>query len=486
MNRFPDNNSEIQEEKIMQKLITSRFIRKRLSYLLVIVVGMMTVGVLSNLTHAQSADVQGFSLRSAQEFAVEHSYDIVRSQMDILAAKKKVRETVSSGFPQINSTIDYMNNLKLATILIPDIFGGDPDEKIPVQFGTKHNASASFTLSQLVFSGSYFVGLKTTKIFRQLADQNHTRTQLEILETVTDTYYLILVSEESERILSSNLANLEKTHYEIRERYKEGFVAETDADLVQISVTRLKNSLQAVARQKEVAYKLLKFQMGLDLSAQISLTDKLEEVLQQIDISKTANAEFDLEQNIDYKLLETQEKFSEMAWKNEKAKYFPTVSAFYSLQWNAFRDEFNFLSSKERWFETQVLGVSINIPLFTSGVQRAKVAQASIALKQARTARIQASQGLTVEAASVKSALDSAYENYMNTKENMGLAQRVYDVTLIKYNEGVASSMDLTQAHDKYLMAQSEFIQGMSGLLAAKNKMDRLNNNYQVIQTKGE
>ncbi len=93
---------------------------------------------------------------------------------------------------------------------------------------------------------------------------------------------------------------------------------------------------------------------------------------------------------------------------------------------------------------------------------------------------------MTVEAASLKSALDSAHENYLNTKENMGLAQRVYDVTLIKYNEGVASSMDLTQAHDKYLMAQSEFIQALSGLLMAKNKLDRLNNNYQAIQTKGD
>jgi outer membrane protein TolC len=447
---------------------------------------MMTVGVFSNLVYAQGAEVQGFSLRSAQEFAIENSYDIMRSEMDIRAAKKKVRETVASGFPQLRSTIDYMNNLELATVLIPNIFEGKFDELIPVQFGTRHNVTAGFTLSQLIFSGSYFVGLQTTKTFRQLADQNYARTQLEILETVTDTYYLILVSEESERILSSNLANLEKTHYEIRERYKEGFVAETDADLVQISVTKLKNSLQAVARQKEVAYKLLKFQMGLELDAQIALTDKLEDVLQQIDISKAASAEFDLEHNIDYKLLETQEKFSEMALKNERAQYFPTVSAFFAYQWSAFRQDFNIFDFKERWFRTQVLGVNINIPLFTSGAQRAKVAQASIALKQARNARIQASQGLTVEAASVKSALDSAYENYMNTKENMGLAQRVYDVTLIKYNEGVASSMDLTQAHDKYLMAQSEFIQGMSGLLAAKNKMDRLNNNYHVIQTKGE
>jgi outer membrane protein len=470
----------------MPKRMTSKFNQKWLYRLLVTVTWMMAVGVFSYPIHAQSAEVQGFSLRSAQEFAVENSYDIRRSQMDILAAEKKVRETVSSGFPQLSSTVDYMNNLELATVLIPNFFEGKFEEKIPVQFGTRHNASAGFTLNQLVFSGSYLVGLKTSKVFRQLADQNHARTQLDILETVTNTYYLILVSEESERILRSNLANLEKTHYEIRERYKEGFVAETDADLVQISVTKLKNSLQAVVRQKQVAYKLLKFQMGLDLGARIALTDKLEDVLRQIDISKAANTEFDLEQNVDYKLLETQEKFSEMALKNEKSKYFPTVSAFYSFQWNAFRDAFNFLNFEERWFRTQVLGVNINIPLFTSGYQRAKVAQASIAFRQARTARIQASQGLTVEAASLKSALDSAYENYLNTKENMGLAQRVYDVTLIKYNEGVASSMDLTQAHDQYLMAQSEFIQAMSGLLTAKNKLDRLNNNYQAIQIKGE
>ena len=470
----------------MPKRMTLKFNQKGRCRLLATVFWVMISCVFSSLIHAQSAKVQRFSLQSAQEFAVEHSYDIKRSQMDILTAEKKVRETTYSGFPQLNSTINYINNLELMTVLIPNFFEDKLDEKIPVQFGTRHNVSAGFTLTQLLFSGSYFVGLKASKAYRQLAAQNHEWTQLNALETVTNTYYLILVSEESERILSSNLANLEKTHYEIRERYKEGFVAEMDADLVQISVTKLKNSLQAVSRQKEIAYKLMKFQMGLDLSEQIVLTDKLEDVLQQIDISKTANTEFYLEQNIDYKLIETQEKLSEMALKNEKAQYFPTVSAFYSFQWDAFRDAFTIFDPKERWFRTQILGVNINIPLFTSGVQRAKVAQASIVLKQARNTRIQASQGLIVEAASLKSALDSAYENYLNTKENMGLAGKVYDVTLIKYDEGVASSMDLTQAHDKYLMAQSEFIQALSGLLTAKNKLDRLNNNYKAIQTKGE
>lgn len=463
-----------------------KFRRRWRRRLLITGIWIITAGFLPNLIHAQSTKIREFSLQSAQKFAIEFSYDTQRSQLDIQAARKKMRETLLTGFPQINSVIGYMNNLELATVLIPNIFEGNFDEKIPVQFGTQHNANVNFTLNQLLFNGSYIVGLKTSKIFRQLADRNNEKTQLDILETVTDTYYLILVSEESERILISNLENLQKTHYEIRERYKEGFVSETDADLIQIAVTKLKNRLQAVVREKEIAYKLLKFQMGLDLDEQIVLTDKLEDILQQIDIPNAADVEFDLQQNIDYKLLETQEKLSEMALKNEKAKYFPTVSAFYSFQWNAFRDEFNFFNFKEDWFRTQVLGINISMPIFTSGVQKAKVAQALIELKKARNARIQASQGLTLEAARARSDLDSAYENYLNTRENRELSKKVYDATLFKYNEGVASSLDLTQAHDQYLAAQSDFILAISGLLTAKNKLDRLNNNYQTMQAKDE
>jgi outer membrane protein len=471
---------------MMPKQMITKLNRKWRVHLVITVLWVITAGFFSNLVHAQGTRVREFSLQSVQKYAVDYSYETKRSQLDILAARKKMRETVLTGFPQLYSTIDYMNNLELATVLIPNIFEGNFDEKIPVQFGTQHNASVNFVLNQLLFNGSYIVGLKTAKIFRQLADRNHERTQLDILETVTNTYYLILVAGESERILSSNLQNLEKTHYEIRERYKEGFVAETDADLIQIAVTKLKNGLQAIVRQKEIAFKLLKFQMGLELDEQIVLTDQLEDILQRIDIPKAANIEFDLQQNIDYKLLETQEKLSEMALKNEKAKYFPTISAFYSFQWNAFRDEFTFFNFKEDWYRTQVLGLNISIPVFTSGVQKAKVAQASIALEQAQNAKIQASQGLAVEAASARSTLDSAYENYLNTQENMELSKKVYDATLFKYNEGVASSLDLTQAHDQYLAAQSDFIQAISGLLTAKNKLDRLNSNYQTMRVKDE
>ena len=428
--------------------------------------------------NAQASGPRQFSLKEAQEFAVQHSYDSRRTQLDIEAAKKKLRETLAIGLPQISSSIGYSNNLELATVLIPNFFEGKFDEKIPVQFGTQHNANVNFVVSQLIFNGSYFVGLQTSKIYRQLADQNHERTQLNVLETVTNTYYLILVSQESLRILNSNLKNLEKTHFEISEMYKEGFVAETDADLVKISITKLKNSLQAIGRQKDVAYNLLKFQMGLDLAEDVALSESLEDILHRIDVQSAAQSRFDLSRNIDFKLLETQERLSEMALKNEKAQYWPTISAFYTFQWNAFRDSFNFFNFDENWFRTQLLGFNINFPIFQSGMQKAKVAQASIALKQAQTAKEQAAQGLKLEAAQAKAELNTAHENYINTKDNLVLSKKVYDRMLVKYKEGVSSSMDLTQANDQFLMAQSDYIRAMSQLLTAKNRMDRLHNNY--------
>ena len=133
------------------------------------------------LSSGQDKSRKEFSLRTVQDFAIRNSFESKKSQLDILIAKKKLWETVAIGLPQVNSTVGYINNLELTTILIPNFFEGKFDEKIPIQFGTQHNANVNFTLSQLIFNGSYFVGLQTSKIYRQLADQNHERTQLNIL-----------------------------------------------------------------------------------------------------------------------------------------------------------------------------------------------------------------------------------------------------------------------------------------------------------------
>jgi len=441
-------------------------------------IGMMLMVLMIPYTSA-AEEPMSFSLHEAQKYAIANNYETLKSQMEVAVTEKRVRETVSAGLPQISTSLGYTNNIELVTMLIPDFFG-DPNDKIEIQFGTQHNATLNLQLQQLVFNGSYFVGLATSQIFKRLATGGLEQTKLDVMETVSQTYYLILVSQESERIIQGNLQNLEKTLYEVRELYKEGFVEETDADVIQISVTALKNSLQSLRKQTETAYQLLKFQMGIDLSEEIILTDSLEDIITDQDINKALAGSFDPEDNVGYRLIQTQEKLAEMNLRNEKAQYWPTVSAYYSLSYMAQRNEFSFLNFDEKWYRSQVVGVNVNIPVFKSGAQKARVQQASIALDQARQTTLQVSQGLLLEEAQAKNALSSAYENYINVKDNMELSKKVYDKTLIKYQEGLASSTDLTQANDRHLAAQASYIQALAALLNAKNTLDKLRNDYHV------
>jgi len=433
---------------------------------------------------ASPQEPAAFSLKEARDYALQYNYDAQKSQLDLMAARKRIRETIGIGLPQINSSIGYTNNIELPTMIIPDFFG-DPNEYIEIQFGTQHNANLNLQVQQLLFNGSYFVGLQASRIYEQLATEGLERTRLDVVETVSQTYYLILVSQESQRIIQGNIQNLEKTLYEIRERYKEGFVEETDADVIQISVTALKNSLQNLQKQTETAYQLLKFQMGIDLSEEVRLTNGLEDIISAQDIEKALAGSFYLADNVDYRLIQTQEGLAEMNLKNERAQYWPSVAAFYSLAWAAQRNSFNFFDFDNRWYRSQAIGINLNIPLFKSGSQRARVQQASIALDQARKTTRQVSQGLLLEEAQAKNDLSSAFENYINMRDNMALAQKVYDKTLIKYQEGLASSTDLTQANDRFLSTQSSYIQAMAALLNAKNKLDRLHSDYEVFISEG-
>jgi outer membrane protein TolC len=427
---------------------------------------------------AQEKEVRSFSLVSAREFAAANSFEAKRSQIDVETARFKLKETVASGLPQITSAVSYTNNLVLPTSLIPNFFEGKFDEKIPVQFGIQHNASANLQVQQMIFNGSYFVGLQTSKLYRNVAEMGLERTRLTVQENVTGTYFLILVAEENERILKSSLTSIEKTAGEVRELFREGFLAETDADLLQMTVNQIRNALHTLERQKIVVAKLLKFQMGLDLDEEIRLTDSLTGILAEVDAEAARPADLNLESNVDYRLTQGQARLMEMALKNEKARYWPSISAFFTYQQNAYRSQFSFFNFGERWFPFEIFGLNVTIPIFRSGAQSARVEQAGLAASQAGQAALQAARGIRLEADQTRARLSSARENLAAMKDNMRLAEKIYGATLEKYREGVASSMELSQVNDKFLQSQTGYIQALSEFLSAKNKLDRITASY--------
>ena len=447
--------------------------------------------------YAQQDSVLNLSLENAREHAVRHNLNIQNASLEVEIAKKKVWETTAMGLPQISASGSYVNNLNLSTQLFPNFieptivqtlvqYGmldqsalsqlGDP-QMIEVKFGTQHNLTGSARVDQLVFSGPYIVGLQASKVYKELSQRSLEKTKNEIKAAVVELYYLILLTENNEKILEHNLQNLQNTIDEAEAMYKNGFTEETEVDRLKVSLNTLKNQLNTTKRQVKMNYDLLKIQLGASQHTRVNLTQSLDEIIKETAMEGVANQSFEPENNISYQLAETQEKLSELDMKREKSNYLPSLNAFYSMQENAMRDEFNFFDSEQKWFYADMFGLSLNVPIFSSGMKRSKVSQAKIKLEQSKNDRELLRQNLTNHYIQACNSFQTALGNYYTTEENKKLAKKILERTTIKHKTGTASSMEFNQANDKYLQAESAYVSAVVQLLNAKTQIDKIKNN---------
>lgn len=450
--------------------------RKRI--ILTTLVVLLSMGIAWGTNPGDAVDIESLSLNQVCDYAVQHSINTANARLDVAMARKKIWETTATGLPQLNASVSYNNNLDIPTTLVPaQIFDPDaePGTFLALKFGTQHNASLDITATQLIFSGSYIVALQASKVYLQFSQNSLEKSEIDTRATVSGTYYLILLAEDSKKTLEASLENLKKTLFETEEMHKAGFVEDTDVDQLQLSVTDLENSIKSMDRQIRITYRLLKFQMGMDLDKEIRLSDSLDTVFAQIDSGKLLTEPLDLESHIDYRILETQVKSQKLLLKRQISEYLPTISAFATHQQNAMRDSFNFFKkSDDQWFPTTVVGLNISIPIFSSGMRAAQVAQLKMELKKAKNSQKQVADGLRLELMQARSAFEDAVEKKESTQKNVRLAEKIYEKTRVKYREGISSSLELTQIHNQYLTAHSNYLSAMVELLNAKTRMDKI------------
>ncbi len=436
---------------------------------------LLLIMVITIWSQEQEDDTLYFSLSMSLEFAMENNLNAENSRLEVDIADQRVWETAALGLPQVDASVNYNYNINLATTLIPD-FLGDPNDKIEIQFGTKHNASAGFVGNQLIFSGQYIVGLQAAKIFKTFADSNRKRTEQQVRQTVTENYYLVLLGENTLEALVGNLNNVKLTYKETSLLYQAGFLEEIDADQLEVTMTDLENSVLSMERQVVASRNLLKYQMGLDRTKNIILTDSLADLVASIDYELALRADLILEENLDYKILTEQEQLAYMDMKLKRTEYLPSLSAFYSMDFSAQRDEFNFLNSDQNWYKASLLGLSFNVPIFSSGSRKAGVSQKRIAYEQAQNSKDFAEEGIQVEFIQAKYDFANALEKYRSVQKNLELARKITRVTKKKYDEGLVSSLELTQVNDQFLSILSSYTSTMVEVLNAKIRIDVLMN----------
>ncbi len=422
---------------------------------------------------AQNNSDLKLTLKEAQDYAIRNNKMMITSRMDVEASRIAVWETISNALPSVSATGSFTDNLKLMTTLLPGEFFGMPGEKIPVTFGSQFNTGASIAANMLIFNAPLYIGMQTTKLASKLSEKSLVKTELDTKQSVSSSYFLILVSERSLEILEQNIADLKKTLNSTNAMLSVGMAEQTDVDQMAMNVTMVENSLSSMQRTIELNYNLMRFQLGVPPETSIALSETLEGLIDQINVEILLSQEFNYEHNIDFQLIEGQERMSSLALKTQKASVLPTLAGFYNYGVNGMGDKI----SEQEWFRNSMVGMQLSVPIFASGQKYSQIRKAQINLNRATTTKEMVTEQLLIQEKQLRFNLVNANLQYHSQKENIEVAKRVYASTENKYNQGMASSLELTQSNSLYLQAENNYVSALMNLLQTKLELEKLHNN---------
>ena len=413
---------------------------------------------------------QSFTLQEAIDYALEHNRTAKNASLDIQSAIKQKWETTTIGFPQISASIDYQNNIERQFGAVDFNNDGVPE------FGAKQTVTATAKATQLLFDGSYIVGLQSAKVFLEISKNAKEKTDLEVRKSVINAYGNVLLAESSSEILDRNVAILTKNLNELTKIYENGLEEEESVEQLQITLSELKSNLSNVNRLKDLAYQMLNITLGRDIDSTIILSESLELLTVQNISLNLLNNGYDLTHNIDYKIAENDKKAKALLVKLEKSTFLPTVSAFVNANYLGFNEKFRFLDSQQVWTPTAAFGLSLKVPIFNFLGQQAATQRAKINLEKSKEDFTETEQRLKLQIASAKSDYQYAIEDYENKKLNLNLAERIEQKNQTKFFEGIASSFDLRQAQTQLYSTQQDFLQAMLDVINMKAELETVLN----------
>lgn len=413
---------------------------------------------------AQETQKFSFSLKEAQEYALQNNLQRKNAALDVEIAKKKVWETTAQGLPQVNAGIDFqmiLNNLPKFSF--PDPSGGTTE----VEVGEKANATYSITASQLIFSGPYIVGLQASRAYKNLSENALVKTDRDLKANVASAYYTVLLIQETKAILDSSASNLKQTWKDTEAMFKAGFADEVNANQVKVALSLVENSANETARQLNSAENMLKLSLGIENGTGITLTQKLDDLVKEFNPYIGASSALDANTNIDLRIMDNQIQLNKLQVKLEKSKFLPDLSAYITYQRLHKEPLLNFTP-------TAVLGARLSFPIFSSGMRVSKLSQSKMELEKSINNYNLTRQNLEMELIDATAQLTVSWEKYLSQKENKELALKVYQNFRTKYSKGMASQQDIIQANDKYLQAVGSYMSAIVELFSAQIRLDKL------------
>ena len=417
---------------------------------------------------------QSLSLTEAIMEGLQNNRIMLNADYDIQIARERQWETIATGLPQISASAFYNKDLEQRTSIVPGAyFGGNPGEYYPVQFGTKQSVDAAARLDQLIFDGSYLVGLQASSVFLKISRQNKVKSELEVKRLVTDAYVNVLLAEERKRILEKNLANLEDTLTDIRKVYQQGLVEVEQVEQLEITSASIQSSLDYVLRLIPITHQMLNMTLGRDLNDNVTLTDTLLGLCVKSE-NELISSDWDLQKNIDYQIAQNNLRSSKLLLKLERFRALPTISAFVASGYDGFNDDFTFFQKSQQWYDRSAIGLSVTLPIFTSGAGQSRTDQAKLNVAKAQTQLEQVEEELLLQKANAHNQFTLALEAFLRSQESLEIAYRIERKNNLKYSEGVSGSFELRQAQLQLYDLQNQHLNTMRDIIQSKTELDIL------------
>ena len=434
-----------------------------------------------------SQKVNEFSVIQAGEYAMKNATEVKNALLDVQIQKQSNKELTAIALPQINGSINSMHYYDIPVTTLPDFISpsvynvltnngvkngaGNPITvpsggfgSIPARFGTAFTTSTGVDFSQLLFDGQVFVGLKARSAVLTLAAQSAEVTKEQIKTNVYKLYYQLLVGKKQMSTIDVNVERFEKLLTDTKEIYKNGFVERLDVDKVQVQLNNLKTEREKINNQLEVGNAALKFLMNVPQKETLILTDSLnEDKIKSLNIDDSV----DYKNRKEYQQLTTAIKLNGYNVKRYQLSKYPTLAAFGTFSKNAQRNEFNFFGNGN-WFTTSFVGVKLSMPLFDGFARTARIQKAKYELAKVKNNMERLQEAIDLEAGNAKIKMKSALITLDNQKQNSLLAEKVYNSTKLKYEQGLGSNMEIYNAETELKVSQNNYYAALYDAILAK------------------
>lgn len=423
----------------------------------------------------QAQKVVELTLEETLSYAMENNVEAKNAQLETLIARATVIERRAPGLPQVSANLDFTHNAAIPIQFVPNegaFFQPDVDSDVlPLRFGVNYSSILAARVNQMIFDGSYFVGLRAANTFKMLTDFDRMKTEIDVRETVKKAYFTVLVNEQRYNLVQANLSRLDTLLKETQALYEAGFAEKIDVSRIKVQRNNTQSELDRINTAYQISEQLLKLQMGMPLEYELRLKENLSDLNIASEISSLMESAGQRRVEIDQ--LQTNLELVGLDLKNNQVQYMPQLNAFATYQRNAASQNIGSIWQADRWFTGAFIGLSLNIPIFDGLAKSARIQQNRVQIRQLENQNYFLEQNIELEKFQAKINLRNGLNTLRVQEENRDLALEVFRMAKIKFEEGVGSNLEVVEADSALKEAESNYFSALYDALVAKVDLEK-------------